>query len=175
MPDNAIEFAHTWIVESLSNSQQLYVEQVSRKISHITITYPDVPLSEPMIVALAQSRQPLWIIVHSEPIQEIIELLEYAIEIAHIEHVDPEIWVIAPNFPQQKYHFVRWFDWYPCYQIFQYVDRIFTGCGFNSMRQTENFAHKRMFVPFQRTFDDQFRRASLCKSVQKNTNTTKQP
>src|SRR5204863_1331180 len=90
------------------------------------------------------------LVVHSEP-HEREELLAYAREVCRAEGVaDP---IVSP-------------DVYPATLIAANATRIFTGGGFNAMRQ---FGHDRRHrpLPFERRFDDQYARvarASLTKS-----------
>ena len=54
---------------------------------------------------------------------------------------------------------------YPASTLFESAERIFTACGFNAMKQTELFREKHFFIPFERRYDDQFKRAARIKQI----------
>jgi hypothetical protein len=60
------------------------------------------------------------------------------------------------------------FNLFPVYPYFRQAGRIFTACGFNSMKQTKEFSYKHHFLPFRRRFDNQFLRAKLRKKALMN-------
>jgi hypothetical protein len=83
------------------------------------------------------------LVVHSDP-NEREELLAYAREVCREEDVhDP---IVAP-------------DVYPATLIAPNATRIFTGGGFNAMRQFGGDPRHRP-LPFERRFDDQYLRVA---------------
>jgi hypothetical protein len=124
-------------------------------------------------------RRPLWLIVHSGASTETDELVAYATEMNGLEKANARLVLIAPgknrelqtlNSGQQAQTrglatYVEHFDFYPATAFFPVADRIITACGFNIMRQTENYKEKHRFMPFERRFDNQFLRAARRKTT----------
>jgi hypothetical protein len=123
----------------------------------------------PQASGLPLSRRPIWLIVHSGSEAETAELIAYAAEMSHMESIEARLILIAPKAQTPDSRLpapdsglptgVERFDFYPAAALFPIADRIITGCGFNSMRQTENYREKHRFIPFSRRFDNQFLRA----------------
>jgi len=81
---------------------------------------------------------PLWIVTHSGPQEEVIELLNYTNDMMEVEKVNPRVLLISPLKPEHaiKYYHAAVF---PACPYFDYADRIITGCGFNSMQETRKY------------------------------------
>lgn len=103
-----------------------------------------------------------WLIVHSGPVDEVAELVEFARELMHIHRVPTRTLVatrctleLPPNFQH--------IDAYPVAHLYPRAERIISAAGFNVMLETEPFRDRHHVVPFARPFDDQFARAAARK------------
>ena len=88
------------------------------------------------------------------------ELLEYAISHADYEGLQPKIVVVSKNQPKKAASRVEYINHYPASDFFSSAKRIYTGGGFNVMRQLEPYFNKHYPLPFDRKFDDQYHRIS---------------
>jgi hypothetical protein len=126
--------------------------------------------------------QNFWLVLHSEPLEELLILLNFALQM-HKEYQataailvvsqsrEQDFWeawakiekdTTAPNVPIL---FAQSFD---SIFLFSLAEKIFSACGFNTMYQTDAFAEKHHFLPFARTYDDQFWRAEQRKKAPPN-------
>lgn len=105
-----------------------------------------------------------WLIVHSGNSDELESLYRYALSTAEAEQCRPELAVIAPgNRPGWLPEGVVFFDIYPAHGIFKYAARVFSGAGFNIVRQMRHLMEKHYMLPFERALDDQHFRAAQAK------------
>ncbi len=158
------QFSQIYICELLAESQKNILHEVCNSVKNINLIYPKHELTASIKQILHKISKPIWLIVHSEPESELLVLLNYAKDLAMIEKTDPFFLIISQcNLPTKNVNEMV-IDYYPAYSIFQFVDKIFTASGFNSMSQTNTFREKHYFIPFQRRYDDQFLRAALRKA-----------
>jgi hypothetical protein len=151
-------FDMVYKVEQLPSAQDEFCLANSQALQFLNLIDPFAGY-EPehwVIEDLGLDVNKLWLIVHSNSNAETSELLALANETAASETIKPQIVVVSPEPPQVN---VKHIDFYPASGLFPVADRIFTGCGFNAMRQTEIYKDKHYFIPFVRPFDDQQRRA----------------
>lgn len=146
-------FQKIWLLEDLEEEHQAFVEGLGANVENFTFSYPEISPQKNLF------DENDWLIVHSEPANEVAELLAYAQDQANIENINPRFCVISPIKELDTLVLYKHFDLFPAYPYFQHVGRIFTACGFNSMQQTKDFAQKHHFLPFRRRFDNQFLRA----------------
>jgi hypothetical protein len=134
------------------------------------VRHPQSPEQPPAV------RRPIWLIVHSGASAETDELIAYAAEMSRMEGIQARLVVITPEANHKSLirttdcglrtpdpgvqAVVEPFDFYPAAAFFPIADRIITACGFNIMRQTENYREKHRFMPFARRFDNQYFRAA---------------
>jgi len=175
------QFKASYIVEELGEQQQQFVEQNSERVEQVSL--PAVSqlnsLSKPTFVKgvidkLKNSSGEKWLIVHSGPQKEVEELMRYAEEISRLEAegnpTQKQLFVctmvdsLEPNGLSQS-TFIQ-FRHYPAIELFPHFDRLFTGCGFNTMNEAKLFSGKHHFLPFPRKYDDQFLRASKARDSQ---------
>ena len=107
---------------------------------------------------------PLWLIVHAGSADELRELTDFAIESAALEGVRPRLLLISPQRPDGIPAHVEHGRIYPAHPLFSRADRIFTACGFNTVRQLSDHRAKHRYQPFSRRFDDQHERAAALRS-----------
>lgn len=157
-----IFFNKTFILEPLEKAHQKFIDESSAEKAEIILDYPVQSLSgvdETKFQRILNDVKPFWLIVHAGNYDEILELVSFAQEMREIEKAAVNLILISPDsFTFQIKHLFH-FDLYPAANLFGHAARIFTACGFNAMRQTENFREKHFFIPFERRFDDQFARA----------------
>lgn len=114
----------------------------------------------PLDLATPQLRNPAtqegyWLIVHSGPPDEVLELVEYARELRTTERVlvaTPVDLPLPPGFER--------IDAFPVADLYPGAARIISAAGFNVMLETEPWREKHLVLPFPRRFDDQFARAA---------------
>jgi hypothetical protein len=106
-----------------------------------------------------------WLVVHSGPDHETVELAQYAAELQVLERSPAPILVISPVRPSWIPAGGTWRDLYPVAGHFERAERIVTAAGFNAIRETELVRERHRCIPFERKLDDQFGRAA---AMQKN-------
>ena len=148
-------FEKIWLLEDLEKEHLEFIGSLSCKLENFTFHYPEKMPKEKIF-----DRND-WLIVHSEPAHEIEELLAYAYEQAEMEKLKPRFCLISPIKELDTVIAYTHFNLYPAYPYFAQAGRIFTACGFNSMKQAKHFTDKHYFLPFRRRFDNQFLRARL--------------
>jgi hypothetical protein len=100
-----------------------------------------------------------WLIVHSGPAAEVLELVAHAQELRRLEGGSVQVLVATPLDLPLPAGFRR-IDLFPASTLFPAAARIISAAGFNVMHESEPWAHKHEVVPFPRRFDDQFARAA---------------
>lgn len=151
------DFQKIWYLETLEKEHQDFLNTLPCPSEYLRFDYPQ---KAPQKLFFDEND---WLIIHTEPAQEVAELLAYAYEQAQMEKAKPRFCVISPIKQLDTIIPYTPVDLYPSYPYFEQAGRIFTACGFNSMKQTEKFRQKHHFLPFRRRFDNQFLRASLRK------------
>lgn len=146
-------FEKIWLLENLEKEHLEFIGSLSYKVEDFTFHYPEKMPKEKLF-----DRND-WLIVHSEPAHEVAELLAYAYEQAQIEKLEVRFCVVSPIEKLDTIISYTHFNLYPAYPYFGQAGRIFTACGFNSMKQGEKYRSKHHFLPFRRRFDNQFLRA----------------
>jgi hypothetical protein len=103
-------------------------------------------------------KDPVWLVVHSGPATEVDQLLSFSFERSKLENVKPKFVVVSPralDLPAGVTRIAHERAW----ELFPHVERIITGCGFNSMLEAAPWRAKHLFLPMERRFDDQALRA----------------
>jgi hypothetical protein len=154
-------FTTTWRVEPLDPAQELALGEVSSAMLSLELRDPPhEPLPDAIHSFLDDDPAPLWLVVHSEPGEEIAELLAYAHDLAAAERAHPRIVLVTRSSPHGLSPSIPVLDLYPATSLFPHAAMIITGCGFNAMRQTLPYRERHRFLPFPRRYDDQFLRAA---------------
>jgi hypothetical protein len=102
-----------------------------------------------------------WLIVHSGPAEEVLELIAYTRELT-----SSRVLVATPCDLPMSAGFAR-IDAFPVSHLFADAERIVSAAGFNVMLETEPWRDKHIVLPFPRRFDDQFARAAKRKAASK--------
>ena len=140
LPANPPRIRRAWLLEPLHPEQELYVRERAE------IVVEDFELADPPAASQElPSLPPVYaMVVHSGAGAEREELLSYARDACRAEGVaDPVVFV----------------DFYPATLLAARASRIFTGGGFNAMRQFGRDPRHRP-LPFDRRFDDQYTRVA---------------
>ncbi len=163
-----------WVTEEKIPEQLSHIKIFSANFEYLQLNYPlPNPISiQNKIIDLFPSeknKSPLWVITHTSKQDEIDALIAQAMDWADIENVSPKLLVISDLVIQDN-NGIRFVKHYPACDVFPLADKIFTGCGFNSMYQLAKFREKHIFIPFPRKYDDQFARAKSHSSIHNRDN-----
>ncbi|MFD1545241.1 hypothetical protein [Nonomuraea guangzhouensis] len=184
IPDRPLRFAQTWLAEPVSGPHLAYLRSVSDRIAPLALRDPpgppaiapgDLPgrppaTASPGRASVTAPEDPPgpwgvtapgdWLIVHSGPSEEILELVAYARESAALEGLSPRLVLVSPAAPPGLPAEVAHLAVRPAWPLFATAGRIVSAAGFNVVRQAAPYRHKHRMVPFPRRFDDQFTRAA---------------
>lgn len=174
-PAPAITTAHE--LEPLDPAHRAFLVGAGAAIQPLDLDEPPAqPLDHagrPVSLPVDDDGRPLWLVVHSGPAAEVTELIDYAAEQARHEAIDPLLVLVAPEavappsrsgpestrsdhrLPRRNGLVV---DVYPAWPLFAGAERVFSGGGFNIMRQMAGLRDPHRPLPFERRFDDQFER-----------------
>jgi hypothetical protein len=114
--------------------------------------------SSPVLRRAEAHRSTYWLIVHSGPEDEVLELIGYAQALRELHPIDHILVATRCNVPLPA-GFTR-IDAYPATHLFADAAKIISAAGFNVMLDTEPWRAKHHPMPFARAYDDQFRRAA---------------
>jgi len=153
-------FDCTFIIEELQDEQLDFILKHSAKHQFLDLKYPPSNNFEKAEIILLRTDKPIWLIVHSGNIDELDVLYQYALDLAFLEEIKPNYMIVSQVADKFDLALGNWTNHYPASDFYAYADKIFTACGFNSMKQTTQYVDKHHFVPFKRRFDDQFVRAA---------------
>ncbi|MGH3240445.1 MAG: hypothetical protein ACRDNL_08685, partial [Spirillospora sp.] len=159
LPTDPPHFDRTFVLEPLAPTHLAYLRTVSAQVTPLTLTDPP---SEPIDVDG-------WLIVHSGPDAEILELVAYAHDMAAVEGVRPPMTLVSPHKPDGLPPGVAHLDAYPVSAPGPNVERIITAAGFNAVRQFAPWRDRHRMLPFPRTLDDQFTRANRARTSRART------
>jgi hypothetical protein len=155
-----ISFKKTFVLEPPEEEHKDFIKKVSFEILDYDLDYPNhkIDKKNKLVVNSANEK---WFVVHSGPAEEVDSLISLAHRHAAGTNPEPELMVISQVTPGVG---VTWLtDVCPAHGYFQFASRLYTGCGFNIMKQAEKFKIPHDFIPFDRKYDDQFWRAERAK------------
>lgn len=154
-------FAVTYLLEPLEPDHRAALAGCARTLTELALADPPATAAAapapPPPVAREAPAAGAWLIVHSGPVPEIVELVAYAESLQRLEGSTAPLALIAP---QRTAADVARYDIYPAWPLFAAAPRIVTACGFNLMRQTAPHRDRHRYLPFPRPLDDQFVRAA---------------
>lgn len=148
-----LRFNETLLLEELEEEHRQVVNEVSESISPIDLHYPPADSSRIISKEILSQAKPVWLIVHSFIREEVESLVRYAKETARLEKQDPVFIVLSDQ--QIVEEDVYCYTWFPATDWFPLATRIFTGGGFNVLKQAVPYAEKITAIPFPRRYDDQ--------------------
>jgi hypothetical protein len=157
------QFSRTLVVEDLQPDHWAFVCQTSTQIieqkvkAALLTTTTQCPIQEDF-----------YLILHSEPAEEIAVLLHYAYDKQQLSK-DKVIFVVVSQIASTviqkelnnylldaKITYLKTFD---TDNLVKQAKKIFTACGFNTMYYLQDYSHKHYYIPFERKYDDQFWRS----------------
>ncbi|WP_067490969.1 hypothetical protein [Actinomadura hibisca] len=156
LPADPPRFGRTYVLEPLADAHRAYLETVSDEIVELELTDPPAPEPEPLTG---------WLIMHSGPDAELLELVAYARDMAAMEGVRPRFTLAAPRRPAGLPADVGHRAVYPAWPLARHADRTVTAAGFNTVRQLAPWRDRHRVLPFPRTLDDQYARAARLRST----------
>ena len=150
-----------WQVEELGEEQSLWLNKLAVEnntcVEKLDLKYPD--FYNDSSFSLPQN---CWLIVHSGCEKEVLELYEYAKEVAMVENISPNIVLVGqiarPEFLPNN---IPYYSVYPVFNLLKKASRVFSGAGFNIMKQMSLMCDKHYVLPFNRPLDDQYLRLKL--------------
>lgn len=157
MKKTGMVFNETLKIEKLPDTQHSIINSISRKCTDIQLQTTIKPKNLPV------TSRKKWLVVHSGPVEECELLCMYATENAKIRKELIQLFVIT----QCEFNFTNAIilTEFLAEGYFEDADMIITGCGYNCMAETSRYAHKHLFMPFERKYDDQFLRAKYRKTA----------
>lgn len=133
------------------------------EVKSILLTYPPARICREAERKLNPApARPLWLVIHSEPVEEVRLLVKQAQEEARLEGANPEVRICS----QQDMPGYPGFRAVPSYPFFHRASRIYSGCGFNTCQQIKSYQGQWRAIPFPRRFDDQALRLIRFRSQQ---------
>ena len=152
----------TWVVEELVPEHAEYLRQHSERVVELDLradaegTRPDS-----CTTSLADgSGDAYWVIAHSGPASEVMELVDYACDLLDVARERPARVLVATRCAVELPAGFTHVDVHPASRLFAHAGRIISAAGFNVMFETEPWRDKHHVVPFPRRFDDQYLRAA---------------
>ena len=156
LPSEPPRFDRTYLVEPVTAEHEAYLRSASGSVTSLELLEPPAPEA-----AVAGG----WLIVHSGPEPEIVELVEYAREMAALEGVRPRLTLVSPARPDGLPPGVAHRDAYPAWPLFSSAERIVSAAGCNIVRQLARWPERHRMMPFPRRFDDQYTRAARVRAA----------
>ncbi len=140
-----VHFETTYVVEELEEEHFRWIATHSASVVPLKLEVPQERAEQ----------SDHWLIVHSGPVDEVRDLVEYARELAARRGESPRVLVATRCHVELPSGFEH-VDTLP----YASAARIISAAGFNVMLETEPWREKHYVVPFPRRFDDQFARAA---------------
>jgi hypothetical protein len=152
-------YAMSYTIEPLLEDHALRLAECSEMVTNLELG-PRAASAEPLV------DRAHWLVVHSGPDAETVDLVRYATELQAAEGAtDAVMVVITPERPSWLPPAALWRDVYPAAPHFTHAERIITAAGWSAMRDAEPFRERHRFVPYPRALDDQFARAAAARSA----------
>jgi hypothetical protein len=162
LPDVPPRFDRTYLLEDPAPAHLDHLRAHSAELTSLELADP--PSAE-VTDALPDDA---WVIVHSGPEEEIRQLVAYARDVAALEGVRPEFVLVCPgrHRPTPLPGGIVHLDSYPVRLASPetFTGMVFTAAGFNSVRRLAPWRTRHRMLPFPRTLDDQFARASRARA-----------
>jgi hypothetical protein len=149
-------FETTYVLEPLAGEHARHLAACSGRLEPLALPVP-APGG-----ALTGDRH--WLVVHSGPEAETLELVRYAAELRAAEHAWCPILVLSPARPAWLPARAQWRDLYPAAPHVGHAERVITAAGFNAMEEMAPHRERHRFLPFPRALDDQFARAARARA-----------
>ncbi|MEM7659595.1 MAG: hypothetical protein AAF399_26000 [Bacteroidota bacterium] len=159
LPETFPRLASTLILEELPPAQLAFIQAHSDEIRHLELGDPPVEIATSVQHLLGKLSAPIWLILHAGPAAEVDVLLQAARNLARQELATPSWLVCTQCDYRTPYRDVHVIDLYPATALTEFAEKVFTGCGFNTMRQLIGLGDKHLYLPFERRYDNQVARS----------------
>lgn len=172
LPPDPPRFDITYVLEPVTDEHLRHLTDHSATIAPLLLRDPpDVPCTadgrpapDHVIAADADDASP-WLVVHSGPDDEILQLVGYARDHADAGGERPRLILVSPTRPAGLDAEVAHLDIYPAWPLFDRAEVVVTAGGFNAMRHARASRARHLAIPFERRFDDQFARVQRAGSL----------
>ncbi|WP_157260916.1 hypothetical protein [Patulibacter minatonensis] len=143
-----VRFGTTLVLEPLEPAHEAFLRDHSDRM---------VPWSPPVERHAPRRAHPgpHWLVVHSGPDEETLELVAHAREHQAAEGTDLPIVVLSPTTPPGLPDDVLVRDELPAAPFLAAADRLVTAAGWNVLDESRPFRGRHHVVPFERALDDQ--------------------
>ncbi len=148
---------YTLICEPLSMDHRSYINKSDSEVAELNgrIVFPSHTIDLPETDQLKKlcKESPTVLIVHSGPVHEVRKLVSQA---ADTMKSSDTVLIINPfmeEIPETKNCLAV--DYFPAVHLYPHVEKIVTGCGYNTIAETFGFSDKHVAIPFDRYYDDQ--------------------
>jgi hypothetical protein len=159
VPGDPVRYRTTYVLEALHPAHAAHLDATSDRVRTLDLVDPPAPDGTEAWPGHPAGR-PRWLVTHSGPAAEVVELVAYARETAGVEGISPHLVVATPAaVAPPRAPDLEIVDRYPVWPLFGSADRIITAAGFNVVRQLVDHGDRHAVVPMARRFDDQFERA----------------
>lgn len=160
-PSDLPTYDRCLVLEALHEPHQEFLSRISKKQDALDLFTEDSGRA-----ADAAARSDSWLVVHSGPVDEVHELVNYAIDVQRLEGVIAPIRVatLAPLevLPERC---VLIAEPFPASAHLATAARIVTAAGFNLIHETRAFRDRQLILPLPRRYDDQFERAKRARRL----------
>lgn len=147
-------FKKTYFLETLYEEHENFIKKKSQFYESFFINYPKKEIDKTIIKQFKTSQEN-WLIVHSEPEEEVESLINYSKDYARLNNKKPN-YIVLTTISTKKKTDINYMKTTNAYQYFEYADKIITAAGFNIMQQIKPYADKHKAIPFDRLYDNQF-------------------
>lgn len=172
-------FEASYVVEALESEHLAFITEHSKSVKTLKLI-PFQHHSQNSLQTNSQNNSqnnletPFWLIIHSEPLKELLILLEYTLEKQLLQKSNSKLIIISQvnkdsfiqflkknsNITQDNLNDIEFINTYDTYNFIIHAEKIISACGFNVMQECENFSDKHEHIPFERRYDDQFWRSA---------------
>jgi hypothetical protein len=163
LPASPPRFDRTYLLEEPAPEHLAYLRDHSAEVVPLDLVDPPGDSPDPL-------PDGAWVIMHGGPEEEITQLVAYARDVAALEAAGPGLVLVCPDrcrpvpLPAGVAHLDHYPVRLPSPETF--TGMIFTAAGFNSVRVLAPWRARHRMLPFPRTLDDQFTRASRARTDQ---------
>ncbi len=180
-------FETSFVVEELEIEHLTFITQNSKFMKTLRLNSLQSRFDKDITNSLSNSQNnqhdylktSFWLIIHSEPLHELLILLEYALEKKFIQKSNSKIIIISQinkaniikflktlhNLLQINIYDIEVINTFETQNLMFHAEKIISACGFNIMQECKNFSYKHEYIPFERRYDDQFWRAAQRKKL----------
>ncbi len=154
-----LKFRNVFRFELLEPLHQAYLDEYGERTTEVTLSYlkSNVRVNHPIL----EEGKPVWLVVHTSDLGELEVLVEHARDFAAMELKDPAI-VVLSDLKTESGGAITWLSGENPQHWYAVAERIFTGAGFNTWYELNDYREKHICLPFTRKYDDQFWR---CRQV----------